>query len=241
MSEVRACRNAWISRNGIATISAKAVLFIAMEIAADICSALWGAADVWVRNEQVFLKEGGTARRTPWHQDASYTPYGGERLAVMWINFDPVDQADSLEFVRGSHRGPLFSGPGFDPVDDTRPAWADSPLPRIPDIERERERWDIVSFAVEPGDVVVFHNRTLHGGGGTRPGRRRRTLSLRFFGDDVVREVRGEAPASERRSQGGQVDAELLSGWGGLVESLAPGEPLHHRPEFFRLRPRATA
>ena len=136
---------------------------------------------------EAFLKEGGEARRTPWHQDASYTPYGGERLAIMWINFDPVAKEDSLEFVRGSHRGPLYNGPGFDPSDDTRPAFAASAMPRIPDIEQERLKWDIVSFAVEPGDVIVFHNRILHGGGATRPGLRRRTLSLRFFCDDVVR------------------------------------------------------
>ena len=39
ISAVRACRNAWISRNGIATISANAVLFIAIEIDADSISA----------------------------------------------------------------------------------------------------------------------------------------------------------------------------------------------------------
>ena len=39
ISLVRACRKAWISRNGIATVKAKAVLFIAIEIEADSISA----------------------------------------------------------------------------------------------------------------------------------------------------------------------------------------------------------
>ena len=43
-----------------------------------------------------------------------------------------------------------------------------------------------VPWAVEPGDMVVFHANVLHGGAPTRPGRRRRTVSLRYFGDDAV-------------------------------------------------------
>src|SRR6185369_5544744 len=39
ISAVRACRKEWISRKGIATISAKAVLFMAIEILADSSSA----------------------------------------------------------------------------------------------------------------------------------------------------------------------------------------------------------
>jgi hypothetical protein len=39
ISLVFACRNEWISRNGIATISANAVLFIAIEIEAESSSA----------------------------------------------------------------------------------------------------------------------------------------------------------------------------------------------------------
>jgi len=33
---------------------------------------LWGSPDVWFMYEQVFLKEGGQARRTPWRQDSSH-------------------------------------------------------------------------------------------------------------------------------------------------------------------------
>ena len=53
--------------------------------AADLAAALWGTRNVWFMYEQVFLKEGGQSRRTPWHQDSSYLPIGGDMLAVMWI------------------------------------------------------------------------------------------------------------------------------------------------------------
>ncbi len=186
----------------------------------DLVSGLWQAPDVWFLYEQIFLKEGRAMRRTPWHQDSPYLALDGERIAVMWISFDAVFREQSLEFVRGSHLGPLYDGSAFDAADDTHPIYAQG-LPRLPDIEATRADWDIVSFAVVPGDVVVFHPRTLHGGAATS-GARRRTLSLRFFGDDAVYAVR-PAPAP----------APLVAG---LHESLSAGQPFRH-PAFPRLRP----
>lgn len=145
---------------------------------------IWGSPDVWFMYEQVFLKEGGEARRTPWHQDSSYLTIAGDDLAVAWITFDPVAKSESLEFVRGSHKGVLYNGSRFELGDDTAPLHPDADMPRLPDIEAERDRWDIVSWAVSPGDVVLFHPAMLHGGAPTHPGQRRRTLTLRFFGDD---------------------------------------------------------
>jgi len=155
-----------------------------------LISDIWGAPDVWFFYEQVFLKEGGETRRTPWHQDSSYLAIAGQHLAVAWITFDPTTEEDSLEFVRGSHKGVLYNGSRFDPDDDTAPTHPGSSLPRLPDIEADRAKWDIVSFATEPGDVVLFHPKTLHGGAPTHPGVRRRTLTLRFFGEDATYEAR---------------------------------------------------
>ena len=151
---------------------------------------IWGASDVWFMYEQVFLKEGGESRRTPWHQDSSYLTIAGDHLAVAWITFDAVSAADSLEFVRGSHRGVLYNGSRFELGDDTAPTHPESELPRLPDIEARRSEFDIVSWAVAPGDLVLFHPATLHGGAPTHPGTRRRTLTLRFFGADAVYDSR---------------------------------------------------
>lgn len=150
-----------------------------------ICAKLWGTEPVWFIYEQVFLKEGGETRRTPWHQDGSYLPLDGEDVAVAWITFDPLSKADSLEFVPGSHRGTVYNISKFDPADDTAPADESLPWPRLPAIEAERAKWPIVSWATEPGDVTFFHFRTLHGGAPTHPGQRRRTLTLRFFGENA--------------------------------------------------------
>lgn len=151
----------------------------------NIVTRLFEQPTAWFMYEQVFLKENGTTRRTPWHQDTPYLPVEGDDLAVLWITFEPLAAQNALEFVRGSHRGPLFDGSRFDPSDDTAPLYGTGELPLLPDIERDRASWDIVAWDIEPGDVVVFHPSILHGGGPTLPGMRRRTLSLRFFGADA--------------------------------------------------------
>lgn len=149
-------------------------------------SRLWGGSDVWFLYEQVLLKEGGPARRTPWHQDSSYLPIAGEMLAIIWITLEPTPRDCSLEFVAGSHRGPLYDGSTFEPGDDTAPLYGDGAMPRLPDIEADREQWPIHGWAIVPGDIVIFHPATLHGGAPTLPGMRRRTVSLRFFGEDAT-------------------------------------------------------
>jgi ectoine hydroxylase-related dioxygenase (phytanoyl-CoA dioxygenase family) len=176
---------------------------------ADLVSALWDDPQVWFMYEQVFLKEGGENRRTPWHQDAPYLCVEGDDLAVVWISFEPVPIEDALEFVRGSHRRVLYNTSAFDASDETAPIYEG--LPRLPDIEADRAAFDIVSWATEPGDVVVFHPAMLHGGAPTHPGGRRRTLTLRFFGRDAV--------YVERPGNG---VAPMVTG---LHDRLRPGRP----------------
>ena len=147
------------------------------------------------------------SRRTPWHQDLTYWCTGGTQLAGFWITLDPVTADESLEFVKGSHLGPLYAGTSFDPNDETTPYFAD--WPRIPDIEADRASFDIVSYDITPGDVMMFHPGMLHGGGASA--KRRRTLSVRFFGDDVVYE---ERPGRSEPA------------YPGLKATCKPGQPL---------------
>ena len=183
----------------------------------DLVKTLWGVDHVWYFGEQLFLKEGGAARRTPWHQDTSYLRILGDQMVAVWISMDPLPAEHSLEFVRGSHRGTLYNGSAFAAHDDTAPLYKQSTLPRLPDIQAARDRFDIVSWATEPGDVLVFHLGILHGGAGTEPGIRRRTLSLRFLGPDVTFDGR---PRDEVGAQEGN-DAALAPMYG----SLQHGDP----------------
>jgi hypothetical protein len=180
-------------------------------------AALWGVDRIWYMGEQLFLKEGGASRRTPWHQDTSYLRMMGEQIVACWISLDPLPRDHSLEFVRGSHRGMLFNGSAFAEDDDTAPLYKHSRLPRLPDIQADRDAFDILSWDVQRGDVIVFHLGVLHGGAGTVPGIRRRTISLRFLGPDVVFDGR---PRDEKGAQEGN-DAALADVYAGL----AHGDP----------------
>ncbi len=191
-----------------------------------LLAELWGCEDVWLYYEQVFLKEGGQTRRTPWHQDASYLPVEGAQLANVWVPLDPVAAEDALEFVPGSHRGPLYSPSRFDPADETAPIDPRSPMPRLPDIEADRSAWDVVSWACAPGDVVVFDIALLHGGAATRPGGRRRTVALRCFGPDARLASRGGA--------GGR-GSDRVPRFVRYHHELSPGQALSDQPAFPRL------
>ena len=200
--------------------------------APDVVAELWDSPDVWFMYEQVFLKEGGESRRTPWHQDSSYLPIAGEKIAVMWITFEPAAKQDSLEFVRGSHRATLYDGSRFDPNDDTAPIYGT--LPRLPNIEADRSKWNILSWAVEPGDVLIFHPAMLHGGAPTHAGRRRSTLSLRFFGENAIY---SPLPGSQRV---GDSDDPRRPGspFQDMQRTLKRGDQFRH-PKFPKVRPRA--
>lgn len=182
-------------------------------------AALWGEETMWYLGEQLFLKENGFSRRTPWHQDTSYLRMTGSQLVACWVSLDPLPREHCLEFVRGSHKGTLFNGSAFAADDDTAPLYKRSLLPRLPDIQAARDAYDIVSWDLEPGDLIVFHLGILHGGAGTVPGMRRRTVSLRFLGPNVVFDGR---PRDEVGEQAGN-DAALASFYGGLKH----GEPFH--------------
>ncbi|MFH9424216.1 phytanoyl-CoA dioxygenase family protein [Streptomyces sp. NPDC017529] len=153
---------------------------------------LWDSRHVWYFAEEIFLKAGGRGARTAWHQDTAYLPWAGEHWANAWISFQTLPKANSLQIVRGSHHGTQYDGTTFaNPDDPTEPLHGGGALPRLPDIDAELARdpdtYDVLSWATEPGDVVVLHPRALHGGAhvdATCP--ERHTLVLRFFGDDAT-------------------------------------------------------
>lgn len=191
---------------------------------ADMASALLGSEKIWLLFDHVFVKDGGECRRTPWHQDLPYWPIAGEQIVSFWITLDPLPKNECLEYIPGTHRQQMYDG--FDParVLETQNApFYGTDLPPLPDIENERDRWNIQSWEITPGDVVIFHPGVLHGGGPTFQGRRRRTLAVRCFGEDIVYAERPSTRHTAPRTPG-------------LPLLLKPGDPLRH-PYYPRLRP----
>jgi len=200
---------------------------------ADFLADLWGSEHVWFFGEEVFGKEGGQVGRSPWHQDTSYIPWTGSHFANLWISFEPLAKANGLEVIRGSHCGQTYDGTTFtDPNDVTKPLHGGDVWPRLPDIEAERKadpaKWDAISWATEPGDVIVLHPHSLHGGAPVDAAcPNRHTLVLRFFGDDAV-----FRPLPEN-SQGGVPSSGFL--FNEELAHLRAGDPFR-APNFQLLR-----
>lgn len=149
--------------------------------AAQVAAALMGSQAVQLFHDHVLVKEPGTAKPTPWHQDAPYYFVGGEQTLSFWVPLDPVAEA-SLRCVAGSHLWPK-------PVLPTRWLNEDSFYPDdgaympVPDPDAEGLR--ILEWEMAPGDAVAFDFRTLHGARGNTLNTRRRAFSLRLLGDDA--------------------------------------------------------
>lgn len=206
---------------------------------ADIAQDLFGGHDTYYYLEQMWKKQGG-ARRTAWHQDTAYIPFSGPGLLILWIPLEPLASENVLEVIRGSHRQTLFNAPMYDPNDHTEPLYDERELPRIPNIESEREKWDIFSTPMQRGDVLAFHPGCIHGGAPTQPGQVRRSYTFRFFSDEAYYSpLPGKRDLGENRFSNQRQDTDdriVLKGF----EALKPGDPLCNSMEWERVRSAAA-
>ena len=150
---------------------------------AEIAGELTGSSEIRLFHDHVLVKEPGTTTRTPWHQDQPYYCIDGSHTVSFWIPLDPVPRESTLEFVAGSHAdGTWYMPRTF--VDDAPMVFEPGTLAEVPDIEAERDAYEILGWELEPGDAVAFGMLTLHAAAGSRT--RRRAFSLRLIGDDVT-------------------------------------------------------
>jgi ectoine hydroxylase-related dioxygenase (phytanoyl-CoA dioxygenase family) len=157
--------------------------FIFNSGAAAIGRALMGSKQVRLFHEHVLVKEPGADVPTPWHQDQPYYCVDGSDTVSLWIPLDRVPRERTLEFVAGSHSW----GKYFRPERFNKTALNEGDgLEPVPDIEGNRSAYNILGWALEPGDAVAFNYKTLHGApANTSKAEQRRAFSLRLLGDDV--------------------------------------------------------
>lgn len=157
----------------------------------EFVASCWDTEHVWFLGEEIFVKTGGRGARSPWHQDTSYAPMEGPQMLNIWVSFEKIPFENSLEIVRGSHRGVQYNGTSYKSLQDpTDPIWKECDWPLLPDIEADRAKdsnsWDILAFDLEIGDALVFHSGTLHGGAPVTPAcPDRHTIVYRFYGDQT--------------------------------------------------------
>lgn len=149
--------------------------------AAAVAADLMRSDTVQLFHDHVLVKEPGTSKPTPWHQDGPYYFVEGTQTVSFWSPLDPVREA-SLRCVAGSHRWPKPVLPTRWLSEENFYAASDAYMP-VPD--PDAERMDVREWAMEPGDAVAFNYMTLHGARGNEAGTRRRAFSLRLVGDDA--------------------------------------------------------
>ncbi|MFT4596118.1 MAG: ectoine hydroxylase-related dioxygenase (phytanoyl-CoA dioxygenase family) [Paracrocinitomix sp.] len=164
--------------------------------------------------DQMFHKLPGLVAPTPWHQDTCYYNLDGHDLIRAWVSPDPVARNVSLEVVRGSHLWNATYAPlagrnaatnesardQFESATDDAPVlgrdvyqtWSyasgvrDQSLPPVPDIDANRDSFDIIGWEYEPGDVILFHGHVLHSAlGDVVSERTRRAHASLWAGRDV--------------------------------------------------------
>ena len=157
--------------------------FIFNSPAAAVGAELMDSQSVQLFHEHVLVKEAATGVPTPWHQDAPYYCVDGPKTLSLWVPLDEVPRETTLEFIAGSHkwgkhyRPQRFNG---DPLN------ANDGLEELPDINANKDDYNIIGWAVSPGDAIAFDYRTVHGApANTSKTSERRAFSLRLLGDGV--------------------------------------------------------
>ena len=149
--------------------------------AAEVAADLMGSDSAQLFHDHVLVKEPGTSKATPWHQDSPYYFVEGQQTLSFWCPVDPVGAA-SLRCVAGSHLWPRPVLPTRWLSEENFYADEEAYMP-VPDPDDEGMR--ILERPMEPGDAVAFDFRVLHGARGNESDFRRRAFSLRLVGDDA--------------------------------------------------------
>lgn len=152
----------------------------------ELAAKLMMANEVRLHHDHVLIKEAKTKQRTPWHQDTPYYNVTGDQTISFWCTVDAVPDESAMEFVKGSHLWPVMMPRTF--KDNMAKWFPDGSLPEIPNIDGERDKFDMVSYDMQPGDAVAFNFNTMHCAKGSTA--LRRALSIRYCGDNVRHALR---------------------------------------------------
>lgn len=152
-----------------------------------LAQQLMGAERINLFYDQLFVKEAATDSPTRWHNDQPYWPVRGKHVMSFWLALDPVDlTSGGLEFVAGSHKWDRWFQPESFGKTKGSSYELNPEYEKMADIEAERDEYRILSWDMEPGDVLAFHAMTVHGAPpNLHPDRRRRGYTVRYTGHDA--------------------------------------------------------
>ena len=158
---------------------------------AEVAAGLMKSKTVQVFHDHVLVKEPGTSKPTPWHQDSPYYFVEGSQTVSFWSPVDAVTDA-TLRCVAGSHK---WSKPVLPTRWLNEDKFYKDTVKYMPVPDPDAEGMKVLEWDMDPGDAVAFHYRILHGARGNETKKRRRAFSLRLVGD-YARYVERPGPTS---------------------------------------------
>jgi len=150
--------------------------------AAQIVAEATGSKSIQLFHEHIFVKDPGTVKETPWHQDMPYYCVDGNDTGSFWIPLDSITKENSLQVLLGSHKFPKLVRPTK--WSNDKPWYKnDENFMDMPDIKPIEE--NILNTEMNLGDAILFNFKVLHSSLGNTEKIPRRAFSMRFIGDDV--------------------------------------------------------
>ncbi len=135
----------------------------------DRMASLYGP-DLLLWRTNFFVKEPG-AKEIPWHQDFNYWPLEPPIIISAWIAVDSATLENScLQIVPGSHRK----------VIPHVKATSDMAFGQMGDLDYV-DASNFVNLEMQPGEFVLFNERTLHHSEANRSDKRRIGLAVRVI------------------------------------------------------------
>lgn len=149
---------------------------------AHIAAQLMQSQKVQMFHDHYLDKAAISTVATPWHQDMPYYFVNGMQNVSFWIPLDSRTAQVSLKCVAGSHLWPKLIMPKK--WSNAQSFYAKSEeFVDLPDIDQGD--FKILSWPVEPGDVIAFNFKTIHGANANTQQTCSRTVSFRLLGDDA--------------------------------------------------------
>ena len=148
-----------------------------------------GSRSIQLFHEHIFVKDPGTKKETPWHQDMPYYCVDGNDTGSFWIPIDPISKDNSLKILLGSHKFSKLVRPTK--WSNNQPWYKnDDNFMDMSDIKLMKK--NIFKPKISLGDAILFNFKVLHSSSGNSENIPRRVFSIRFIGDDVKYIDRGE-------------------------------------------------
>ena len=134
-------------------------------------------------HDHFFYKEALSGAPTPWHQDLPYYCVSGDQTVSFWLPLEAREKTVSLRSLAGSHHLNKEIRPtswaNNESFYEDNDAFMDMP-------NTDNNDFKIKQWETEPGDVIAFNFKTIHGANANKVDDISRTLSFRLLGDDVV-------------------------------------------------------